>query len=242
MFCPSCGTQVADDLRFCPTCGAAQPSIVGTGAPQQIPPGSYTPPPPLPVYIAPAQVQAATGRWIGESWRMVNSELGMFMVATLVFLVCTSVVPFILNGALTAGFYIACIRKMRGAPLDIGDLFKGFNYFVPALVTALLVGIFMFAGLLLCLLPALFVAAIFLFPYHFIIDKKMDFWPAMQASHDVVKKDYAGFIVFILAIAGVNILGVLALVIGLLVTIPMTFAAITVAYRDVVGFEPNPDY
>ena len=129
-----------------------------------------------------------------------------------------------------------------GAPLDIGDLFKGFNYFVPALVTSLLVGIFVFIGALMCLLPALFVATIFIFPYHFIVDKKMDFWPAMQASHDVVKKDYAGFIVFMLAIIGVNILGVLALVVGLLVTIPMTFAAITVAYRDVVGFEPNPDY
>src|SRR5690242_8654326 len=114
MFCPSCGTQVADDLRFCPTCGAAQPSVIGTGAAQQIPPASYvaTPPPPPPVYVAPVQVQAATGRWIGESWRMVTSDLGMFIVATLVFVACTSVIPFILNGALTSGFYIACIRKM----------------------------------------------------------------------------------------------------------------------------------
>lgn len=143
MFCPSCGAQVESDLRFCPTCGAAQPAQVPTGAPQQIP-GAYVPPPPA-AFVPPAQVQVATGRWIGEAWRLVTADAGMFIVAALVYLVCTSAIPFILNGPLTAGFYIACIRKLRhGTALDIGDLFKGFNFFVPTLVTALLVGVFTF--------------------------------------------------------------------------------------------------
>ena len=35
----------------------------------------------------------------------------------------------------------------------------------------------------------------------------------------------------------VNVLGFLCLIVGLMVTVPLTFAAITVAYRDLVGFE-----
>jgi uncharacterized membrane protein len=65
----------------------------------------------------------------------------------------------------------------------------------------------------------------------------MDFWPAMQASHDVVKNDYFGFTIFLLAMAGINILGFLACIVGLLVTIPVSVVAITIAYQELVGFE-----
>jgi len=61
----------------------------------------------------------------------------------------------------------------------------------------------------------------------------------MQASHAVVKNDYFGFTIFLPAMAGVNLLGLLCCIVGLLVTMPVTFAAITVAYKEIVGFEPS---
>jgi uncharacterized membrane protein len=75
------------------------------------------------------------------------------------------------------------------------------------------------------------------FTYLFIFDKKMDFWPAMEASHAVVKNDYFGFTMFLLAMGLVNLLGLLCCVVGLVVTIPMSVAAITIAYQECVGFE-----
>ena len=42
---------------------------------------------------------------------------------------------------------------------------------------------------------------------------------------------------FLLAMAGINILGFLCCIVGLLVTIPMSIAAITIAYQEIVGFE-----
>jgi uncharacterized membrane protein len=65
----------------------------------------------------------------------------------------------------------------------------------------------------------------------------MDFWPAMQASHDVVKNDYFGFTMFLIVMALINILGALCCIVGLLVTIPVSIAAITIAYQEIVGFE-----
>jgi uncharacterized membrane protein len=65
----------------------------------------------------------------------------------------------------------------------------------------------------------------------------MDFWPAMQASHDVVKNDYFGFTMFVVLAILVNLLGLLCCVVGLLVTYPLTIAAITVAYKEIVGFD-----
>jgi uncharacterized membrane protein len=66
----------------------------------------------------------------------------------------------------------------------------------------------------------------------------MDFWPAMQASHAVVKNDYFGFTMFLLLMGLVNLLGFLCCIVGLLVSIPVTLAAITIAYKEIVGFDP----
>jgi uncharacterized membrane protein len=61
----------------------------------------------------------------------------------------------------------------------------------------------------------------------------------MQASHAVVKNDYFGFTMFLLLAFLVNVLGFIICIVGLLVTIPVTFAAITIAYKELVGFEPR---
>lgn len=170
---------------------------------------------------------------------MVTADLGNYVLLALVFLVLSSAVPVIIQGPLIAGFHIFTMKKLLGQRPEFADLFKGFNYFVPTLVASLLIGLFVFCGTLLCIIPGLVVAAMYKFAYLFIVDKKMDFWPAMQASHAVVKRDYVGFTLFLVLLALVNLLGVLCCVVGMLVTIPVTFAAITMAYREIVGFDPQ---
>jgi len=58
----------------------------------------------------------------------------------------------------------------------------------------------------------------------------------------VAKNDYFGFTMFLLLAFLVNVVGCMCLFVGLLVTIPVTFAAITIAYKEIVGFDPRtPD-
>jgi hypothetical protein len=52
-----------------------------------------------------------------------------------------------------------------------------------------------------------------------------------------VKQDYFGFTMFLILAFLVNVLGLLCCVVGLLLTVPLTIAAITVAYKEIVGFE-----
>ena len=225
MFCQRCGTQLDSGVRFCPNCGQTQDAPV-FGSPQN--PASWTPP---------AGIRASGGRWISEGWALVKADLGNYIVISLLFALLSGV-PLI-QGPLIAGFHIFTMKKLLGRNAEFGDLFKGFNLFVPTLVASLLIGLFTFAGTLLCIIPGLVVAAMYKFTYLFIVDKRMDFWPAMQASHAVVKNDYFGFTMFLILAFLVNLLGVLCCIDGLLVTIPLTFAAITVAYKEIVGFEPR---
>lgn len=213
---------MSPDSQFCPNCGKPY----GTSAAPGGAPPAYTPP---------AGVRSQTGRWISMGWQMVKDDPGVFIVATLLYAVLASVVPVILQGPLNAGYMILAFKKLAGRKPLVADFFRGFNFFVPALVAALLIAVFVFAGTLLCLIPGLVVAAALNFTYCFIVDKRMDFWPAMQASHAIVKQDYFGFSMFVLACALVNILGALCCIVGLLVTVPLTHCAVAAAYQDIVG-------
>ncbi len=129
------------------------------------------------------------------------------------------------------------MKRLTGRPADFGDFFKGFNFFVPALVAFLLIWVFTGLGMILCIIPGLVIAAMYNFTYLFIVDKRMDFWPAMEASHAVVKNDYFGFTMFVVLAILVNLLGLLCCVVGLLVSYPVTIAAITIAYKEIVGID-----
>jgi len=190
-------------------------------------------------WTPPSGVHSETGRWIGAGWELIKNDIGMYVLLAIAFTVLNSVVPLILQGPLVIGFHIFTMKKLVGRPAEFADLFNGFNFFVPALVATVMIALFTFAGTLLCIIPGLVIAAMYKFTYLFILDKRMDFWPAMQASHAIVKQDYFGFTMFLLAAALINILGALCCIVGLFVTIPLTFAAITVAYQEVVGFDPK---
>jgi uncharacterized membrane protein len=225
MFCQHCGSPMDDAARFCPACGSVQ--------------GESIAPSLAPAFTPPLVIKARSWHWIGQGWELVKSDLTAYLVMSLLFVVLNAVLPIVLQGALSAGMQIAALKKIHGRRIEFADMFKGFNFFVPTLVAHLLTAVFVSAGLLLCIVPGLVVGAMYLFPSMFIVDRKMEFWPAMQASHALVKNDYFGFTMFLLCIILVNLIGVLCCVVGVLVTLPLTYAAIAVAYHELVGSDPN---
>ena len=224
MFCHHCGTEVVAEAQFCTSCGQPLTSVPAPSG------GVVT-------WTPPVRVQAAPGRWIGEGWDIVKADLSTYVLMALVFFLLSSV-PFI-QGAMIAGFHIFTMKKLAGRRAEFADLFQGFNFFLHTLVASLLIGVFVFVGFLFLIIPGIIIAAMYKFTYLFIVDKRMEFWPAMKASHAVVKNDYFGFTMFLVLAFLVNVLGFCCLIVGLLVTVPVTIAAITVAYREVVGFEPR---
>jgi hypothetical protein len=225
MFCHHCGAQNDETGQYCAGCGQplTKPLV---SQEEQAPP---------PVWTPPKHVHVTAGRWLSAGWELVKADLGNYLLLALLFFVLNGV-PLI-QGALIAGFHIYTMKKIMRRPAGVGDLFKGFNYFLATLVASILIGLFTFVGFVLLFIPGLVVAAMYKFTYLFIVDKRMDFWQAMQASHAVVRRDYFGFVMFLILAFLVNVLGFCCLIVGLLVTVPLTFAAITVAYSEIVGFD-----
>lgn len=236
MFCQQCGETLVSTAVFCPACGHQQPVIAGSAPPPLLSGNgeiSATP------FRPPVQIKAAGGQWISQAWEIVKTDIGLFMGLAVVYLIVGSIGSVLTQGPMQAGFYLACMKKLVRGRMEIGDLFLGFNFFVAAFVAALLIAIFSTIGVLLCIIPGLVISAIYMFTYLFVVDKRLEFWPAMEASHAVVKNDYVGFVLFLLGVVLLNMVGLLCCIVGVFVTIPISMMAITIAYRELVGFEPN---
>ena len=101
-------------------------------------------------------------------------------------------------------------------------------------------GVLIFLGILLCIIPGLYLAIGYMFSSYLIVARNMDFWQAMETSRRAVTANLGSMVVLVLAIIGINILGVLALLLGLVVTIPTTYCATVVAFHVLFESEPPP--
>jgi len=226
MFCSTCGSSVESNTRYCPSCGRELGSAE-TALPTTLP-APWNPP---------QIVEVRAGHWVGEGWRLVKSDIASYVLMTLVFLLLGSAACGLIQGSLIAGLHLFTIKKILGRNAGFEDMFQGFNFFVPTLLASLVIGLFVGVATIFFVIPGLVVAAMYKFTYLFIVDKRMDFWQAMRASHEVVRRDYVGFTLFLVLLILVDILGALCFAVGFFVALPVTFAAITVAYREVVGFD-----
>ena len=239
MFCQFCGTAMEAESKFCPNCGrsqTAEPPPAGENIPS-------TPPlqpqiPAAPPYQA-RPITAQTGKWLSEGWNLLSGEVLIIAFAGILGAVVANITFGILSGAMAIGGFILLTRKLQRNSVDIGDLFKGLKFWLDGLLATIVIAAFVAIGSLLCIIPGLVAAVAFMFTFHFIYDKRMSFWDAMMASHEVVKKDYFGYTLFLISLFLINFLGVCACIVGVFVTIPWGHAAVTVAYRDAVGLDPT---
>lgn len=92
-------------------------------------------------------------------------------------------------------------------------------------------------GVVLMLLPALYLNTIWMFSSMLCIDRKMEFWPAMSMSMKSVNKHWFACFFFAISMGLINMLGVLVFCLGLFFTFPWTMLALTYFYEDVFGRE-----
>jgi uncharacterized membrane protein len=141
----------------------------------------------------------------------------------------------VVAGPLMAGLFIAVRRRMLEGRTEIMDVFAGFSFFIDAFLIGLLTAAFLIMGAALLFFPVLLVAALYQFPFVFLVDRKQSFWDAMESSRKLSLSDLAGMLLFVILIALLNFAGLLLFGLGVLVTIPVSVAAILAGYNEMAG-------
>jgi uncharacterized membrane protein len=185
------------------------------------------------------------GKWINESWDFVMANFTELLIISLIYVILvlvassTVVIKFILSGPLSVGIFYVIFNKMRGGEINIGDISKGFNFFVAAVLADILITVFVSVGFFFLIIPGIVISALYMFAFPLILEKNMDFWEAMETSRKVVTKNIFELSVFMLVLYIFMIIGVMLLFVGFLVALPIVFAAIALAYKDIFGLEEN---
>ncbi len=115
------------------------------------------------------------------------------------------------------------------------DLFSQWRLFFKYLFAIILFNLIFLAGFLLLIIPGIYLAIKFWFFDYFIIDKGLGPIKALKRSSAITNGHKWNLFVFLLMLFGINLLGSLALVIGLFITIPITLLAVAFVYRKLLA-------
>jgi capsular polysaccharide biosynthesis protein len=140
----------------------------------------------------------------------------------------------LLCGPLVGGLYLHFLKKIRRERVRVETAFSGFsNSFLQLVLAGFVTDVLMMLGLACCILPGIYLFVAWFFTLPLVIDKQLDFWPAMRLSRKTISKHWWRFLGFLVVLGLVNLAGVMACCIGFFVTFPVSLAALMYAYEDI---------
>ncbi len=183
------------------------------------------------------------GRCIGRGWDLVVANFGLSLGATILVYLLALVAGFtglgalLLNFVLWGGLRWMFLKLARGQKAELADAFAGFSVaFVPLMLFSLISQVLIGLGILLCIVPGIYLAVSWLvFTELLILDKHLDFWPAMELSRKVAGHHWWQLFGLCLVCLLLQFAGTLLCVVGLFFALPVTLAATVYAYEDIFG-------
>jgi predicted Ser/Thr protein kinase len=147
-----------------------------------------------------------------------------------------SILGLLVSGPLMAGLYFYFLQKIRGQPVTIETAFAGFSrrflhLFLGSFVSLLLTGL----GFLCLILPGIYLWIAWTFTLPLIMDRRLDFWSAMELSRKMVTRHWWKLFGFVLLLGLLHVAGFLVFCLGILIAAPIATASLMYAYEDMFG-------
>ncbi|ABB56415.1 hypothetical protein [Synechococcus elongatus] len=199
------------------------------------------------------------GSYLSRGWAIFKQNLGLFIayliIVGLISIALSSLdaafvadeegtglrfgpggaIQLVINGPLSAGFFLVAFKTIKQQRVEFGDFFRGFNRFLPFFLTSLLTSALTLIGFVLLIVPGIYLAIAYVFALPLVAERNLEPWAALELSRRLITKKWLTFFGFLIVLGLINFAGALPCGIGLLFTIPWSICAITAAYEDIVG-------
>jgi uncharacterized membrane protein len=181
-----------------------------------------------------------------ESWQPLVAIVALPAIVEIVFSIVSpfalrasivvwaliQVASVVVSAVASLGIYRSALMITAGEPVDFGRAFQ-YDRWGEWIVFSFVFGVMVVVGLIACVIPGLLVLAFFgLAPYYF-IDQRMSLGDALSASRAATRDKDLGFPVLLSIVVGV--LGAIACLVGLVVTLPVSYIALAFLYRSAQG-------
>ncbi len=160
------------------------------------------------------------------------------------------IVNWVVDSFMTMGAIIISLRLIDGKKVEYADLFKHYPLFLKYLLGSVLVSMIMliplvittlganlglpilsFIGFVAIIFPGIYLSLKYQFTTYLILDHGMHPIDAFRKSGKITEGVKIRLFLFSLAQIGIVLLGLIALLVGLFVAVPVVFLASTLVYR-----------
>lgn len=197
---------------------------------------------------------------ISEAWKFLQPNLGPWIGAMLIYALVVgglnivqavvappnsdgtpnlsatywvmSFVGFFVGQFFIGGLIRMAIGTVRTGRTEFGLLFSAFDVLPTLIGATILTSIATVIGFVLCIVPGLLLSGLFLFVVPLIVDQRRGALDAIGTSFNTLKPQMWMALLYVIVIGLLASAGVIACVVGVLVTVPLALLALAVTYRD----------
>ncbi len=151
-----------------------------------------------------------------------------------------SLADWFLQVMVSIGLLTIPLKFVDGQKADYGHLFSGYHHILRYFSASLLYMLIVLGGLVLLVVPGIIWAIRFQFFGYLIVDKNLGPIEALKRSWAITKGSVGELFTFSLLLALINLAGMLALMVGLFITVPISLLATAFVYRKLLGVSSQP--
>ncbi len=192
------------------------------------------------------------GEALGAGWRIVKENLGFLVGFVLVALLLSgipsllsevfredapgvsvifTVVSLFFSVVVAMGFVTVRLKLVDGGRASFRALLSNWPVFLKYVAGVIIYVLIVFCGLVLLVVPGIIWSIRFMFWSYHVVDGRTGLVEAFKKSAEDTRGQKVHLFGLALVLFGINMLGLLAIVVGLLVTYPLTKVALAHVYR-----------
>lgn len=137
------------------------------------------------------------------------------------------------------GLFMIALKFSVGAKIEVGELFKHYNKIVPLFLTYLIFYLLVAFGLILLIIPGIYLMVAFSMAVPLVVEKQMAPWDALMTSRKAITHKWFAMLGLSLLSMLLIIIAAIPLGIGLIWAIPLVVLAFAILYRDMFGVEDS---
>lgn len=137
-----------------------------------------------------------------------------------------------------AGINMVGIRRAADQPISFNEIFSHFGRTVPLLITAVVMMVLVYLGLILLIIPGLYLSIAYMLAIPLVVERGLSPWQALEASRKAITQHWFKVFGLFLLLGLIVGLSAIPLGIGLVWTIPLMIIAMGILYRTIFGVLP----